>query len=350
MSSATNVTSTPWGQVHSQPVDLFTLANQRMQVKVSTYGARITSVQTPDKAGVPGEVTLGAGELAPYLTDKAYIGAAIGRFGNRIAKGQFPLDGRSYQVPLNDGPNALHGGPAGFDRKIWAAEAVANGVRLSTVSPDGEMGFPGNLSVRITYTLQGQALAIEYEAVSDAATIVNLTNHAYWNLTGAPDSIAGHRLRLHASRFTPVDATLIPTGELRAVDGTVFDFRDYRPMGQDWDDAEEQIQLGRGYDHNWVIDAGGQPAGAPVLAAEVTEPVSGRSLRVFTTEPGIQFYSGNFLEGSFVGRGGRACERRSGFCLETQHFPDAPNQPAFPSTRLAPGAPFYSKTVLEFGA
>jgi aldose 1-epimerase len=314
-----------------------------MQLSVATYGARITSVKTPDKQGVLGEVTLGADELAPYLTEKYFLGATIGRFGNRIAKGQFEIDGKTYQIPLNDGPNALHGGPVGFDQKVWAATIVPNGVQMAYHSPDGEMGFPGNLSVRVTFTLIDKTLCIAYEADTDSSTIVNLTNHAYWNLTGEAGSIAAHTLKLHASAFTPIDSTLIPTGELRSVAGTPLDFLVPRAMGKDWDKADEQIQLGRGYDHNWVIDAKGTQ---PVLAAEAFEPVSGRSLSVYTTEPGIQFYSGNFLDGAFSGRS--KCEKRSGYCLETQHFPDAPNHPHFPSTCIDPNTPFRSTTLLVF--
>jgi len=344
MPSETKVAAVEWGTTGSgEAVQCFTLSSPFMQVSVATYGARITSVKTPDKHGVLGEITLGADELAPYLTEKYFLGATIGRFGNRIAKGQFQLDGKSYQIPLNDGPNALHGGPVGFDQKVWAATTVPNGVQMSYSSPDGEMGFPGNLSVRVTFTLIDKTLAITYEADTDTPTLVNLTNHAYWNLTGEAGSIAAHTLKLHASTFTPVDSTLIPTGDLRSVAGTPLDFLTPRAMGQDWESADEQIQLGRGYDHNWVIDGIGTQ---PTLAAEVFEPVSGRSLSVFTTEPGIQFYSGNFLDGSFSGRSN--CGKRSGFCLETQHFPDAPNHPHFPSTRIDADTPFRSTTLLVF--
>jgi aldose 1-epimerase len=344
MPSETKVTALEWGKTGSgESVQLFTLSSSFMQVSVATYGARITSVKTPDKHGVPGEITLGADELTPYLTEKYFLGATIGRFGNRIAKGQFQLDGKTYQIPLNDGPNALHGGPVGFDQKVWAATPVANGVQMSYDSPDGEMGFPGNLCVSVTFTLIDKTLTITYEADTDISTIVNLTNHAYWNLSGEAGSIAAHTLKLHASTFTPVDSTLIPTGELRSVAGTPLDFHAPRAMGKDWDSADEQIQLGRGYDHNWVIDSNGAQT---VLAAEVVEPVSGRSLHVYTTEPGIQFYSGNFLSGAFSGRSN--CEKRSGFCLETQHFPDAPNHPHFPPTRVDADSPFRSTTLLVF--
>jgi aldose 1-epimerase len=344
MPSETKVTTVEWGTSGSgEAVQCFTLSSSFMQVSVTTYGARITSVKTPDKHGVLGEVTLGADELTPYLTEKYFLGATIGRFGNRIAKGQFDLDGATHQIPLNDGPNALHGGSVGFDQKVWAVTPIASGVQMSYLSPNGEMGFPGNLSVRVTFTLIDKTLSIAYEADTDNPTIVNLTNHAYWNLTGEAGSIASHTLKLHASAFTPVDSTLIPTGELRSVLGTPLDFLSPRTMGKDWDSADEQIQLGRGYDHNWVIDKSGTE---PVLAAEVVEPVSGRHLSVYTTEPGIQFYSGNFLDGAFSGRS--KCEKRSGFCLETQHFPDAPNHPHFPSTRIDAETPFRSTTLFVF--
>jgi len=344
MPSETQVTAVDWGTTGSgEAVQCFTLNSALTQVSIATYGARITSVKTPDKHGVLGEVTLGADELTPYLAEKYFLGATIGRFGNRIAKGQFQLDGKSYQIQLNDGPNALHGGLVGFHERVWAATPVPNGVQMVYESPDGEMGFPSRLTVRVTFTLVEKTLSIAYEAIADGPTVVNLTNHAYWNLSGEAGSIAGHTLKLHASRFTPVDGTLIPTGELRSVVGTPLDFLAPRTMGQDWDSADEQIQLGRGYDHNWVLDGSGPD---PVLAAEVFEAVSGRGLSVYTTEPGIQFYSGNFLAGSFAGRS--SCERRSGFCLETQHFPDAPNHPHFPSTRVDDSAPYRSTTVLVF--
>lgn len=344
MSSETKVTAVEWGATSSgESVQLFTLSSSFMQVSVTTYGARITSVKTPDKHGVLGQVTLGADELTPYLTEKFFLGATIGRVGNRIAKGQFKLDGKTYQIPLNNGPNALHGGPVGFDKKVWSAVPVTNGVEMSYRSLDGEMGFPSNLNVRVTFTLVDKTFRITSDAESDGPTIVNLTNHAYWNLTGEVGPIAAHTLKLHASAFTPVDSTLIPTGELRSVAGTPHDFLAPRLIGKDWDSNDEQIQLGRGYDHNWVIDASDQQ---PALAAEVFEPVSGRSLRVYTTEPGIQFYSGNFLDGSFTGR--TKCEKRSGFCLETQHFPDAPNHLHFPSTRIDADTPFRSTTLFAF--
>jgi aldose 1-epimerase len=349
MALETQVESAVWGRTaEGEEVTLFTLRNESMQVKLTTYGARITSVLVADREGVAGEVALGADTLMPYLADTMFIGATIGRLANRLAQGRFVLAGEVFEVPLNNGPNALHGGPEGFDKKVWKAAVVEHGVEMSYLSPDGEMGFPGNLDVRVTITLEGTELGIAYAAVTDKATVVNLTNHAYWNLSGEGGSIAEHSLRLVASRFTPIDATQIPTGEMARVAGTPHDFLCVKTIGQDWDCADAQVQLGRGFDHNWVIDRG-EAEDALVMAAEVVEPTSGRTLRVFTTEPGVQFYSGNFLDGSFVGHEGKPCAKRTGFCLETQHFPDAPNHAGFASTRLDAGETFRSKTTYVFG-
>jgi aldose 1-epimerase len=293
-------------------------------------------------------VILGADALEPYLTEKKYLGAAIGRFGNRIAHGRFELDGATYQLPLNNGPNSLHGGTDGFNKKVWTATVVPAGVRMEYVSPDGEMGYPGTLRAAVTYTLQGSELTLAYEATTDAATVVNMTNHAYFNLAGEGGDLAAHTIRLNAERFTPVDAGLIPTGELRPVDGTPFDLRAAKLIGLEWDSADEQMVRAGGYDHNWVL-AEPDESGGLRWAAELSDPGSGRTLTVSTTEPGIQFYSGNFLDGSFPGRNGRAVTRRSGCCLETQHFPDSPNQPEFPSTTLRPGETLRSVTVFAFG-
>jgi aldose 1-epimerase len=349
MASGTQVESIVWGTTaESEEVALFTLRNESMQVKLATYGARITSVLAPDKDGVVSEVALGSDELAPYLADSAFIGATIGRLANRLACGKFALDSKVFQVPLNNGPNALHGGAAAFDKKVWKATVVANGVQMNYLSSDGEMGFPGNLSVQVTYTLEGTTIGMEYMAVTDKATVVNFTNHAYWNLSGKNASIGEHALRLAASGFTPIDATSIPTGEIASVAGTPFDFLSVKTIGKDWDSSDTQVQLGRGFDHNWAIDRA-DDVSEPTLAAEVVEPTSGRTLRVYTTEPGVQFYSGNFLDGSFVGHGGEPYAKRTGFCLETQHFPDAPNHANFGSTRLDAGKTFRSKTMYVFG-
>ncbi len=355
MASSTHITSTPWGHTPTgQPVQLFTLRSASTEVSITNFGATITSVRTPDRNGTLAEITLGADELAPYLASpRPYLGATIGRFGNRLAKGTFSLDGHHFHVPLNDGPNSLHGGPVGFDQKLWSATTISSGVRMTCLSPDGEMGFPGTLTVHVDFTLLDDTLRLDYTATTDRATIVNLTNHTYWNLSGNPDgalnSIASHTMQLRAAHITPVDATLIPTGELLPVAGTPFDLLTPRLIGQLWDSPDVQIQLGHGYDHNWVLNTSGQSESEPDLAAVATDPATGRTLSVYTTEPGIQFYSGNFLQGTFVGRNGHAFQRRSGFCLETQHFPDSPNQPAFPSTRLNPGTTLRSTTLHVFG-
>jgi len=348
MSSITQVQSIAWGTTpQGEPVHLFTLRNAQVEASIATYGARLTSVRTHDRKGTMGEISLGADELAPYLTNKSYIGATIGRLGNRLANGRFTLDGTEYQIPLNNGPNALHGGPVGFDRKVWTAKEVPDGVEMSYVSPDGEMGFPGTLHVTVRYTLTDNSLRLDYEASCDKPTIVNLTNHAYWNLTGDMGDLSHHLLKLNSESFTPINSTLIPTGELRPVENTPLDFRTPKEIGLQWDSEDEQVQLAGGYDHNHVLASAEEPLR---LAAEVTEPVSGRTMQVFTTEPGVQFYSGNFLDGSFQGRGGSIYKRRSGFCLETQHFPDSPNQPEFPSVRVEPNAPFRSTTIHRFSA
>jgi aldose 1-epimerase len=341
----TLVESSAWGETQAgEAVTLFTLTSAAAVVKIATYGARLTSIRTADRDGAMGEVILGSDELAPYLTEKAYLGAAIGRFGNRIAHGRFELDGVAYQLPLNNGPNSLHGGTVGFDKKVWTATEVPGGVRMEYVSADGEMGYPGTLRAAVTYTLDGGALTLAYEATTDAATVVNMTNHAYFNLAGDGGDLASHTIRLNAERFTPVDAGLIPTGELRPVEGTPFDLREATVIGVGWDSEDEQMVRAGGYDHNWVLAA----SDGLRWAAELGDATSGRTLTVSTTEPGIQFYSGNFLDASFEGRGGGVYARRSGCCLETQHFPDSPNQPEFPSTTLRPGETLRSVTVFSF--
>ncbi len=334
------------------PVDLFTLANARgVQVSITNYGGIIVSLLAPDRQGRPGDIVLGFERLEDYLKGHPYFGAIVGRYGNRIAKGRFTLDGVEYKLARNNGENHLHGGLQGFDKKVWAArhwmDSAGAHLELAYSSPDGEEGYPGRLDVKVTYTLaENNQLRISYYAVTDKPTVVNLTNHSYFNLAGEGD-ILGHVLRLNADRFTPVDAGLIPTGELRPVAGTPFDFTAPTPIGARIEQDDEQLRLGRGYDHNFVLRGGG---GALAEAAEVYEPKTGRVLRVLTTEPGVQFYTGNFLDGTLRGKGGRVYARRAGFCLETQHFPDSPNQPGFPSTVLRPGQTYRSTTVFEFSA
>jgi aldose 1-epimerase len=343
-----------FGRADGRDIELYTLTNAHgVEVRIMTYGATIVSLKTPDRAGRLQNIVLGFESLAPYLAGVPYFGATVGRYANRIAGGRFALDGKTYQLTRNNGPNTLHGGARGFDKRIWTAEpqpgANEVGLRLTYVSPAGEEGFPGELTAHVTYRLQSDdTLAIEYEARTTAATPVNLANHAYFNLSGDLHTpILGHELTIAAGRFTPVDATLIPTGELRPVTGTPFDFRMPQAIGSRIDAADEQLRLGHGYDHNWVLD--GHDPTTPVLAAVLSDPASGRTLRIRTTQPGLQFYSGNFLDGKPSGSG-TVFAHRTGLCLETQHFPDSPNHPAFPGTILRPGDTYSEKTLLVFSA
>jgi aldose 1-epimerase len=341
-----------FGQVGDQPVEIYTLTNVHgVEARIMTYGATIVSLKTPDRAGQFKNIVLGFDTLAPYLSGVPYFGATVGRYANRIANGRFSLDGKTFQLPQNDGVNSLHGGRQGFDKRVWRAQVSqtpnASLLRLTYVSAAGEEGYPGELTAHVTYRLSDDdALAIEYEATTTAATPVNLANHAYFNLTGDPTrSMLAHMLTINADRFTPVDATLIPTGELRAVAGTVFDFRAPQAIGSRIDSADEQLHLGHGYDHNWVLNK--PHPGTMTLAAVLSDPDSGRSLEVRTTQPGLQFYSGNFLNGKPVGQGS-VFAYRTALCLETQHFPDSPNQASFPATILRPGQVYSEKTVLAF--
>jgi len=327
-------------------VDLYTLKNQSgMTVKITTYGGIVTSIMTPDRHGQYDDVVLGFDTLAGYLAGHPYFGALIGRYGNRIAGGQFTLDGVVYRLAKNNGDNHLHGGLKGFDKVIWQADGTATGneaiLKLSYLSRDGEEAYPGNLSVTVTYTLtRDNELKIAYTASTDKATPVNLTHHSYFNLEGAGNTdILAHRLTILADRYTPVDDGLIPTGELKPVAGTPMDFRQPVAIGASID------QVKGGYDHNYVLnDAGGSLR----LAARVQAPVSGRLLEVFTTEPGMQFYSGNFLDGSNKGKSGKIYNRHAGFCLETQHFPDSPNKPQFPPVILRPGQEYRHLVIYKF--
>ena len=328
-------------------VRLFTVSSGVLEARFSDYGARLVSLRAPDRGGQLAEVVLGYDSAELYAKDKTYSGAIVGRFGNRIAGGKFTLNGRSYLVPLNNGENSLHGGPVGFDRKLWASAAIDNGVEFTLVSTDGDQGFPGTLTLTVRYTLEGNALRIDYAATSDAATIVNVTNHAYFNLAGeSSGTILDHEIMLPAERYTPVDAGLIPTGELAPVEGTPFDFRRATRIGERIADHNVQLRRAGGYDHNWAM---GDP-GTMKLAAKLSDPGSGRVMTVETTEPGIQFYSGNFIDGSMPSRTGGRYVRRSGLCLETQHYPDSPNQPEFPSTVLRPGETMRSTTIFTFTA
>lgn len=325
---------------------IFTLTNaDGLEARISDYGGTVMGLKTPDREGRLADIVLGFTTIEPYLAGTPYFGAIVGRYGNRIANGSFALDGHRYTLAQNNGTNSLHGGIAGFDKKLWTAEPFADaqgqGLRLSYVSPDGEEGFPGALAVTVVYRLgNDNALAIDYSATTDQPTVVNLTNHSYFNLSGDRAlPILDHVLQVNADRFTPVDDRLIPTGEWRALDGSPLDFRTPTAIGARIDAEDEQIRLGGGYDHNYVLNQA--VPHEEIVAAQVVEPVSGRTLTVRTTEPGMQFYTGNFLDGAFA--------KRCGFCLETQHFPDSPNQPGFPSTQLRPGETYRTRTVYAFG-
>jgi len=334
----------------SKSVSLFTLTNDGgTAIGITNYGGIVTSILAPDRAGNLADVVLGFDDLADYAGNRPFFGCIAGRFANRIARGRFILDGREYSLARNDGLNHLHGGRKGFDRRLWQAEPFSNdktaGVALTYISPDGEEGYPGELTAKVTYTLDNEnALRIDYEATTDKDTIVNLTNHSYFNLAGGGD-ILDHELLINADYFTVIDDTLIPTGELRAVTGRPLDFSQPTPIGARIGEDNDQLLFAGGYDHNWVLNRGGEGL---TLAARVTDPASGRVLETYTTQPGMQFYSGNFLDGTVTGKGGVAYGRRTGFCLETQHFPDSPNQPEFPSTVLRPGQTFAQSTVYKF--
>jgi len=321
-----------------------------MQARVLTLGAALHSLEVPDRDGTHADVLLGDATLQATLDNPQYFGTIVGRFANRIAHGRFTLDGRTYNVPTNDGPNSLHGGSRGFDKVVWeVVEARPDRTTLRHVSPDGDQGFPGTLTVTATYALEGDGrLAIEYSATTDAPTIVNLSNHAYWNLSGEGSGTAmDHELMIPADTYTPVDATLIPTGVLQPVDGTAFDFRTAKPIGLDLRHGNEpQLLHGRGYDHNWVISRA--PVREPREVARVHDPRSGRVMSLLSTQPGLQFYSGNFLDGTTVGKSGRVYRQGDAIALEPQLFPDTPNQPAFGSARLEPGQKYVNRMVYQF--
>ena len=346
------VTRQPFGTTaDGASVELYTLVNRNgVEIRVITYGAIITSIKVPDRNGAFADVVHGFDSLDGYLKGHPYFGAVVGRYGNRIGRAQFTLNGRTHKLAANNGPNHLHGGHKGFDKFVWQAEPLTSGVGivLSRTSPDGEEGYPGTLKARVTYTLTdtGQ-LEIEYHATSDKPTPVNLTNHSYFNLSGHDSGdILDHELTLYADRYTPVDSTLIPTGELAPVQGTPFDFRKPTRVGERINQRHEQLEHAGGYDHNWVLNRTGeglQPA------ARLVDQKSGRTLEVATREPGLQFYTGNFLNGTIKGKGGAVYEHRSALCLETQHYPDSPNKPDFPSTILNPEETLRSRTVFKFG-
>jgi len=332
-----------------EEVKIYTLTNEAgMEARITTYGGIVVSLEVPDRQGRMADVVLGFDSLDGYLKGHPYFGAIVGRYGNRIGGAQFTLDGVTYKLAANNGPNHLHGGIEGFDKKNWKVEAAErSSLTLSYVSPDGEEGYPGTLRTRVTYTVTSDnGLRIDYEATTDKPTVVNLTNHSYFNLKDAgATSILDHEITINADRFTPVDETLIPTGELRPVEGTPFDLREPHRIGERIDAGDEQLRFGRGYDHNFVLNRTGEGL---ELAARVYEPATGRVLDVLTTEPGVQFYTGNFLDGTLEGKGGIVYQKRAAFCLETQHFPDSPNKPQFPSVVLRPGETYRTTTVYRF--
>lgn len=341
-----------WGKLSDgTPLALYVLRNhQGMEVKISNYGGIITHWTAADRNGKQEDIVLGYDSVDGYLQETPYFGAIIGRYGNRIAKGKFKLNGKAYKLAVNNTGNHLHGGLKGFDKVVWQAEPIdsAQSLRLTYLSKDGEEGYPGNLTVTVVYQLtDDNALHIRYEARTDQATVVNLTQHTYFNLTGGKGDILSHEVMLNADRFLPVDKTLIPTGELRPVKGTVFDFSQPTTVGARINAKDQQIKFGGGYDHAWVLNR--PTASGLQQAATVYEPTSGRTLEVMTTEPAIQFYSGNFLDGTITGKNGVVYQQRYGLCLETEHYPDSPNKPAFPTTVLEPGQVYKTETVYKFG-
>jgi aldose 1-epimerase len=346
------VTKQPFGKTpDGTPVDIYTLKSDSIEARIITYGGIIQSIKVPDKSGKSTDVVLGFDSLDGYTggpkPNPAFFGAIIGRYANRIGGGQFTLDGKTYHTPLNDGPNTLHSGPKGFDKAVWKAKEIPHGVELTHVSPDGDAGFPGTLTSVVRYTLVGKDLKIDYSATTDKDTVLNLTNHSYFNLAGEGNGdILQNQVKINASHYTPVDDNLIPTGELASIEGTPFDFRKPTAVGARINDDHDQLKKGHGYDHNWVLDSGGKFS----EAAEVYEPSSGRVLQVLTDQPGVQFYTGNFLDGTIIGKGGKAYPRRDALCLETQHFPDSPNHPKFPTTELKPGRKYHTITVFRFSA
>jgi aldose 1-epimerase len=343
-----------FGKADGKNVDLFVMTNANgLKMSVTNYGGTIISLETPDKDGKMGDILLGYDNLDGFVKNSPYFNALVGRYGNRIAKGKFTLDGKEYKLAVNNGENALHGGLKGFDKVVWTAEPFKNdkgvGVKLAYLSRDMEEGYPGNLTVDVIYTLTNKdELVIEYTARTDKPTVCNLTNHNYYNLTGgARRDILGHELMINADKFTPVDDGLITTGELRPVKGTVMDFTRATAVGARIDADDQQLKYGKGYDHNWVLNKKGNELSH---AATLRDPDSGRVMEVWTTEPGVQFYSGNFLDGTITGKGGVVYKQRWAMCLETQHYPDSPNKPAFPTTTLRPGELYKTTTVHKFYA
>jgi aldose 1-epimerase len=338
-----------------QPIDLYAMTNKSgAEVSITNYGGAVVSLKVPDRSGKLADVVLGYDTGEGYVNDKSFFGALVGRYGNRIAHAQFVLDGKAHTLAKNNGENSLHGGVKGFNKALWTAKTLSakdgQSLELSYLSKDGEEGFPGNLKVTVVYTFTDEnALRISYSATTDKKTVVNLTNHSYFNLAGqGSGDILGHLLMIEADKFTPVDKGLIPTGELRDVAGTPFDFRKATAIGARINQDDQQLKLGGGYDHNFVLRR--SPGAGESLAARVVEPATGRVMEVWTTEPGVQFYTGNFLDGTVTGKGGVTYPKRSALCLETQHFPDSPNQPEFPSVVLEPGKRYHTVTTYKFSS
>jgi aldose 1-epimerase len=350
MAAHGDVTKATFGTTpDGKTVDIYTLKGDGIEARIMTYGARVVSIKTPDRDGKVANVVLGYSALDGYLEDKTtYFGAIVGRYGNRIALGKFSIDGHQYSVPTNNNANSLHGGTVGFDKLVWQARQIADGVEMTLVSKDGDQGYPGTLTSHVRYTVHHGALRIDYSVSTDKATVVNLTNHSYFNLAGdGKGTILGEELTLLSDQYTPVDAGLIPTGVLAPVDGTPFDFRKSTAIGARIHDNNEQLKIAGGYDHNWVLRG---KNGEVKTAGRVYDAGSGRVLTVTTTEPGVQFYSGNFLEGTKFGKAKEGFVKNAGLCLETQHFPDSPNHPNFPSTELKPGQKYHTVTIYRFSS
>jgi len=344
-----SITKQPFGQADGKPVELYTLRNSKgAEARIMNYGGIVQYLSVPDRNGKFDDVVLGYDNVDGYIKVTPYFGALIGRYGNRIGGAKFTLDGQTYTLAANNGPNSLHGGIKGFDKVVWnVVKATGNTLELQYTSKDGEEGFPGNLNVTALYTLtEDNALRVEYKAVTDKATVVNLTQHSYFNLAGqGKGDILGHEVYINADKTTPVDSTLITTGEIADVTGTPFDFRKPTAIGARINDPNTVLQYGPGYDHNWVIN---KPAGQLGLQARVYEPKTGRVLEVLSDEPGLQFYAGNFLDGTITGKGGAVYQKRTGFCMEPQHYPDSPNKPNFPSVVLRPGQTYRNTIIYKF--
>jgi aldose 1-epimerase len=349
MLGKSSVTKQPFGHTtDGTAVDIYTLADGKVEARITNYGGIIVSLRAPDRQGKLDDIVLGYDTLDQYIVKTAYFGAIIGRYANRIAHGSFQLNGKTYSIPKNNGDNTLHGGIRGFDKVVWKAHEIKDGIELTYLSKDGEEGFPGNLTTTVRYTLDGGELRIEYSATTDQATVLNLTNHSYFNLAGqANGEVLKHVVKINAGSFVQGDSSLIPTGELKSVQGTPLDFRKPHAIGERIDSDNDQLRAGMGYDQDFVL---GQPEGTLIEAAEVYEPTTGRILQVLTTEPAVHFYSGNHLDGSITGKQGRVYKPRTAFCMETQHFVDSVNHPTFPTTELKPGQKFHSVTVFRFSA